>query len=597
MNKQFLVKYSSAFPVNPDSAPFYSSPTHQQAVDKLVDGLRRGRRLQFLSGEPGSGKTSVLLYLKKRMESLRVIYVGHAYIGDYISTIFKELGLSEPETSDVSDEAWFSHLRAQLIDAGNPLLVVDNAEGFGEDDLKTVDTLSLKLSLPAIIAGNCDFTRLADVFDADASDFRQKVYRIGAMNGAEVGEYIRHRLDFAGAEEDVLTAAAIEQIHRYSEGNPRLVNLICNNALVFTGLEDKACVTPEIVDEVIRTRQSGGTYPFADAGQNETQTEAPAWVEEAAGGDDQGIFWPDQAAASESRHRDSGLDLGEPSIGHYYSESDGSHLETDRSSGDIPTHLRGEVRPNQPRRRIPLLSVGLGLLVVAVSGTYITGIDRNTYQPFLTHAGNQAQQIYHSGVELLSAAMVKVDKTLQPEVRRQAEVIRPAAASADASAAMVAQEDTAQGGDQVQPVDKTDARKHELEQTEKRIQKELAALEQLKSEISQLNERLETHLSHQAEMQETAQTTAKMQPVVEEGASEAVSDREAHSEMSDDDRAITRDQRRRLVQIYLERARYERDRRQLQRAYTTVAEGLALDPDNPDMLALQRSLSLRTSGR
>lgn len=263
MNKELLVQHGTAFTLNPDSAPMFPSHAHQAAVDRLIAGLRLGRRLQYLSGAPGSGKSTVLLHFLKTVQSLRGVYIALVSAGDLIRRVLMELDLVVPGNLDRRPDALFRELRIQVAAKGNPILLIDKVENLPIADLKNLDLLSDKLSLPVILAGNCDFARVAQDFDTDKSAVSGRIHRLDALDGEETAQYVRSRLKYSGLEEPFIPEAALQRIYRYSKGNPRLINLICNKALILVGLRDLPRVTPEVVDEVVRNRRAGGTFPLA----------------------------------------------------------------------------------------------------------------------------------------------------------------------------------------------------------------------------------------------------------------------------------------------------------------------------------------------
>ncbi|RRQ20908.1 AAA family ATPase [Thiohalobacter thiocyanaticus] len=263
MNKELLVRHGTAFTLNPDSAPMFPSHAHQAAVDRLIAGLRLGSRLQYLSGAPGSGKSTVLLHFLKTMQSLRGVYIALVSAGDMVRRVLMELDLVVPRNLDRSPDALFRELRVQMAAKSNPILLIDKVENLPIADLKSLNLLSDKLSLPVILAGNCDFARVAQDFDTDKSFVSGRIHRLDALDGEETAQYIRSRLEYSGLDEPFIPEDVLQRIYRYSKGNPRLINLICNKALILVGLRDLPRVTSEVVDEVVRNRRAGGTFPLA----------------------------------------------------------------------------------------------------------------------------------------------------------------------------------------------------------------------------------------------------------------------------------------------------------------------------------------------
>lgn len=263
MNKELLVQHGTAFTVNPDSAPMFPGRTHQATVDRLIAGLRLGRRLQYLSGAPGSGKSTVLLHFQKTVQSLTGVYIALVSAGDMVRRVLMELGLVVPRNLDRRPDVLFQELRVQMAAKGNPILLIDKVEDLPIADLRSLNLLSDRLSLPVILAGNCDFSRLAQDFDTDKSSVSERIHRLDALDGEETAQYIRSRLEYSGLGQPFIPEDALQRIYRYSKGNPRVINLICNKALILVGLRDLPRVTPQVVDEVMCNRRDVGTFPLA----------------------------------------------------------------------------------------------------------------------------------------------------------------------------------------------------------------------------------------------------------------------------------------------------------------------------------------------
>lgn len=607
MNKEILVKHSSAFPVNPDCTPIFLSRSHQQALDGLVQGLRRGYRLQFLSGSPGTGKSAVLAHFRKQMTTLRTVYLNHSFMGsidDYIDRICREFGLAEPQGPDITDDDLFSDLRSQLIDAGNPLLIVDNAEGIDSASLEMLDTLSLKLSVPIILSGDCDFEQLASDSETESASRRSRTVHLDTMSRDETGKYIQHRLNEFDIEGDVFSTDAVDSIHKYSGGNPRLINLLCNNCIILMGLKDKARIDAQMVHETARNKQASGIYPFTAAPADASHTDAPrprtARLHRIRPQEDA----PRQEGRSTPRPEPDAPRPGvsEPYISEAY---------------DSEPHIIPEARKPARTRRRPSLRAGVILLAGVSTGILLYGSDLSRYRDGIDNLLHDAQQLYSSGRTAVQAAVhsgIRSQTPAPPADTREDIVTAPGPAVTDRTEP--GQASVAAGDPLQQLEEKIRSKEERLDQLEARIaaltekldaglarqasprpqpeaelRREENELDQLEAHIAALNEKLDAELADQAPAPQQAQMqsteTANREPA-------AAGSTGVQSQANDeaDPRTLSPAQKKRLLRNYLDRATYELDRGQIEQAHRSIARGLEIDPYNRALQELRRQAYL-----
>lgn len=608
MNKEILVKHSSAFPVNPDCTPIFLSGSHQQALDGLVQGLRRGYRLQFLSGSPGTGKSAVLTHFRKQMTTLRTVYLNHSFMGsidDYIDRICREFGLAEPQGRDITDDDLFSDLRSQLIDAGNPLLIVDNAEGIDSASLEILDTLSLKLSIPIILSGDCDFEQLASDSDTEPTSRRNRTVHLDTMSRDETGQYIQHRLNEFDIEDDVFSTEAVDSIHKYSGGNPRLINLLCNNCIILMGLKDKARIDAQMVHETARNKQASGIYPFTAAPADTSRTDTPrprtAKLHRIR---PQEHTLRQEGRSTPPRHEP---DASRPSVAEpYISEA-----------YDSEPHIVAEPRKPARTRKRPSLRAGVILLAGISAGVLLYGSDLSRYRDEIDNLLHDAQQLYSSGRTAVQAAIHSGirDQTPPPPANTREDIVtapppdftdkaEPAQASVAAGVPLQQMEEQIRSKEE--RLDQLEARIAALTekldaglarqaaprlQPEEKFRREENELDQLEAHIAALNEKLDAELARQApaphQAQKQSTETADREPA-------AAGSTGAQSQVDDevDPRTLSPAQKKRLLRNYLDRATYELDRGQIEQAHRSIARGLEIDPYNRALQELRRQAYL-----
>lgn len=258
------------FHITPDPEFLYLSPSHKEALAAIVYGIEQRKGFVAIIGAVGVGKTTILRsYLENAdKEQLRIIYVFNAHLtfGGLLRTIYQELGL-QIETDDATE--MLNNLYGVLIDEykkGNTVvLVIDEAQNVPVDTLESLRMLSnLETSkdklLQIVLVGQPEFEEALNL-----SRLRQLKQRlviqsvILPLTRSESLEYIQHRLHHAGAHNAaIFTKGALDQIVRKADGIPRVINILCDNALITGFGYQQKPVTTKIVKEIIFDRTVKG---------------------------------------------------------------------------------------------------------------------------------------------------------------------------------------------------------------------------------------------------------------------------------------------------------------------------------------------------
>ena len=249
------------FEISPDPFLFYATTQHLEALAGLCYGTRTGKGFMVLTGAVGTGKTLVVRCLQELLEKNRVSY---SYVFNprlssqqFLSYVARDLGLSPHPTTKSDLLMGFSRL---LIERHRQrvttVLVVEEAQHLTPVVLEEIRLLT-NLETPQgkllqiIMVGQPE---LATTLDSPAlRQLKQRIalwFRLHLLTEAEASNYVQHRLELAGDKSgQIFHARALERIYHFSQGTPRLINTLCDNAMMSAFALRKSQVTPELIEE------------------------------------------------------------------------------------------------------------------------------------------------------------------------------------------------------------------------------------------------------------------------------------------------------------------------------------------------------------
>ncbi|WP_320170186.1 AAA family ATPase [Maridesulfovibrio sp.] len=272
MYLEFFGLTEKPFNILPDPDFFYLSQWHQQALTHIEYGLMNGDSLILLTGDAGTGKTSLIYKLvQDRSEDTIVgVIFNSAVGGDHIvEMILTELEVELPEKS--TPASCLDALHQFLLDVYSKgekkvLLIMDEAQNLSDDALEQLRMISNlqagKENLISILmVGQSGFrSRLRK---ARYSQIVQRIVvsaHLSRLRDQEVTEYIHYRLRQGGAADpqSILTDEAVGAVNSFSYGIPRNINVICEGALIYGFADDIRPVTAEVVETFARERIDEG---------------------------------------------------------------------------------------------------------------------------------------------------------------------------------------------------------------------------------------------------------------------------------------------------------------------------------------------------
>lgn len=262
MYNAFFGFAESPFNLSPDPAFFYRSVQHEEALANLIYGVQSRKGFIVLTGEVGTGKTTMLECLRDYLYAHRIefafLFNSRIKPEEMYEMIAYDLDLRCDRTSKTEVIYALNELLIQQVAEGRTtVLIVDEAHNLEWEVLEEIRMLGNfenrggKL-LQVILAGQPELDR-----KLDAPNLRQLKQRIvlrcnlKPFGEAETVEYIQTRLEKAGSGDNtVFPPDLMTEIHTRSQGIPRLVNAICDNLLLTAfALESRVC-TVEMLDEV-----------------------------------------------------------------------------------------------------------------------------------------------------------------------------------------------------------------------------------------------------------------------------------------------------------------------------------------------------------
>jgi general secretion pathway protein A len=292
MYRKFYNLTCNPFELSPDPYFFFPTPRHNEALALLNYGVLRRKGFVVVTGEVGTGKT---LLVRCLLDSLAMHKVAFAYVynpiltvQNFLEQVLADLGL--PVASRSKNEALArlnNYLMTRSRDELTTALIVDEAQLLSWELLEEIrlltnlETTQHKL-LQIVLAGQPELDR-----KLDSHQLRQLKQRVGLrchllpLELTEVEGYIYRRLELAGAkgaEKTLFPKETIEAICHVSKGIPRLVNTLCENALMLGYGMQARQITPAIVREVasdFRLEQVAAVPVIPSSNNNTEGSEGP----------------------------------------------------------------------------------------------------------------------------------------------------------------------------------------------------------------------------------------------------------------------------------------------------------------------------------
>jgi len=244
----------SPFSITPDPRFLYMSERHQEALAHLLYGIGQGGGFIQLTGEVGTGKTSVCRCLLEQLPphvDVALVLNPRLSALELLATICDELRVTYERGTGSGKaliDALYRHLLENHAAGRRTVVILDEAQDLAPDVLEEVRLLtnletSREKLLQIILIGQPELIRL--LAQPGLRQVHQRVtarYHLQPLSRAETHAYVRHRMAVAGRSDRVFTDGAVRLVYRLSGGIPRLINVICDRALLGAYTQDRGRV-------------------------------------------------------------------------------------------------------------------------------------------------------------------------------------------------------------------------------------------------------------------------------------------------------------------------------------------------------------------
>ena len=270
------------FTLLPDPSFLFLNKKHRLALSMLQYGLLSEAGFTVITGEIGAGKTTLVRYVLEEIgDNLAVGSVNNTYgsFDELLQWVLLAFNLEYRAKSKVELYQALTDFMVQEYEKNRrTVLIIDEAQNLEPEALEELRMLSnintdSDQVLQLVLVGQPSLRETLQ--RPELHQFAQRIgveYHLERLDLEETWQYIRHRLTVAGGNPDLFDIKGCAAIYYYTQGTPRLINVLCDTALVCGFAEQITSISAELIGEVIRDKAMGGIFPLVKEKTDEVET-------------------------------------------------------------------------------------------------------------------------------------------------------------------------------------------------------------------------------------------------------------------------------------------------------------------------------------
>jgi type II secretory pathway predicted ATPase ExeA len=295
MYEEFYHFTEKPFTLSPDPSFLFMGKSHRRALNILEYGVESDAGITVISGEVGTGKTTLLRRLINELSddvTIGLITNTQRNFGDLLKWVLMSYDIEIDETDPVKLYKIFVDFITREHRAGRRvLLIIDEAQNLGPaslEDIRMLTNINVDKSpvLQLILVGQPELLEMLK--KKKLRQFAQRVsadYLLEPLTFQEMQKYIRHRIKVVGGNENLFALTAFATVYYHSGGIPRIINTICDMALVYGFADGAPKIRKEIILDAIRDRKVGGLVIRKDQNFNQAAEDLRQQIIEKTGVD------------------------------------------------------------------------------------------------------------------------------------------------------------------------------------------------------------------------------------------------------------------------------------------------------------------------